>query len=274
MVRILAGAVITIAALLAGAWIWIDSQFEEPGVRHVPSIAADLEARSVLAVFAHPDDELTSTGLLLRAAERDGVVTRMITSTRGEAGTPYPQISRVEDMGIVRHAEVLKNGWSIGLSEQEVWDYPDGALPEVDFEIYVGRIMERMQVWQPDLVVTFWPESGYSNHPDHMYAGRATTEAVNRLRAIDPDRAPRAIAYTLAPRRMMGRFGGETGRLIVENQPDPNVQMPGEPGVKIRSWQIHASQAEYLRHAYGLPVWFIYALYDKEHFHVVEFERD
>lgn len=272
--RLLLGGLAVVLLALAAAWMWMDSLFEEPGVRHVPSIAGELDAQSVLAVFAHPDDESSATGLLLRAAERDGAVTRMITSTRGEAGTPYPQVSRVEDMGTIRHAEVLKNGWALGMAEQAVWDYPDGGLYETDFEAYVQRIMERMQAWQPDLIVTFWPESGYSWHPDHRFVGRATTEAVRRLRDTDPDAAPRAIAYVLAPRRMMGLFGGETGQLIVENQPDPNVQMPGEPAAKVRGWQIHASQAEYLRHAYGLPNWFIYALYDKEHYLVVEFDAD
>ncbi|MGK0266604.1 MAG: LmbE family N-acetylglucosaminyl deacetylase [Maricaulis sp.] len=259
-----------LAIALAGAWLWLDSQFEEPGARRVASIAGELEARSVLAVFAHPDDEQSITGLLIRAQTRDGAVTRMITATRGEAGTPLPQVSRAEELGIIRQAEVLKNGWALGLEEQEVWDYPDGGLSDADFEIYVQRLMERMQAWQPDLIVTFWPESGLSYHPDHRTAGRAATEAVRRLRELDPQQAPRAIAYILAPSRMMARFGGERGQLVVDNQPEPNLQMPGEGWAKVRGWQIHASQRDYLQHAYGIPTRLLYALYDMEHYYVVE----
>ncbi|WP_417477719.1 PIG-L deacetylase family protein [Maricaulis sp.] len=260
-----------LALLLAAAWLWLDSLFEVPGTRTVPSVAGEVGAQSVLAVFAHPDDEQSITGLLIRADTRDGAVTRMITSTRGEAGTPLPQVSRMEELGIIRHAEVLKNGWALGLEEQEVWDYPDGGLPDADFETYVERLMERMQAWQPDLVVTFWPESGLSWHPDHRTAGRGATEAVRRLRELDPDNAPRAIAYILAPPRMMAQFGGETGQLIVDNQPAPNLQMPGEAWAKVRGWQIHASQRDYLQHAYGFPTQVIYGLYDKEHYYLVEF---
>lgn len=256
---------------LAAGWFWLDSLFDEPGARRVPSIAGELGAHSVLAVFAHPDDEQSVTGLLIRASERDGAVTRMITATRGEAGTPLPQVSRIEELGIIRHAELLKNGWALGVEEQEVWDYPDGGLTDADYEVYVQRLMERMQAWQPDLIVTFWPESGLSYHPDHRTAGRAATEAVTRLRELDPEHAPRAIAYILAPSRMMARFGGETGQLIVENSPAPNLQMPGEAWAKVRGWQIHASQRDYLQHAYGLPTWLVYALYDQEHYYVVEF---
>ena len=266
---IVAGGVLVLA--LAGAWLWLDRLFEEPGTPSVPSVAGALGADSVLAVFAHPDDEQSIAGLLIRAHTRDGAVTRMITATRGEAGTPLPQVSRQEELGIIRHAEVLKNGWALGLEEQEVWDYPDGGLSDADFETYVARLMERMQAWQPDLIVTFWPESGLSWHPDHRTAGRAATEAVRRLRERDPETAPRAIAYILAPSRMMGRFGGERGRHVVDNQPEPNLQMPGEGWAKVRGWQIHASQSDYLQHAYGIPAELLYALYDKEHYYVVEF---
>ena len=271
VVKVLIALAGVLLVLLAAGWFWLDSLFEEPGARRVPSISGELGAQSVLAVFAHPDDEQSIAGLLIRAQTRDGAVTRMITATRGEAGTPLPQISRLEELGIIRHAELLKNGWALGVQDQEVWDYPDGGLSDADYEIYVQRLMERMQAWQPDLIVTFWPESGLSWHPDHRTAGRAATEAVRRLREIDPDHAPSAIAYILAPRRMMGRFGGETGQLIVENSPAPNLQMPGEGWAKVRGWEIHASQRDYLQHAYGMPTWLIYALYDMEHYYVVEF---
>lgn len=269
--RIALGIAGLIALVLIGVVIWLDQQFEEPGVRQVGSIAGELDATSVLAVLAHPDDEISVTGLLLRASERDGAITRSITATRGENGTPLPQVSRIEDLGTIRHAELLKNGYAIGLTSQDVWEYRDGGLGEADFEAYVERIMERMREYRPDLVVTFWPQSGFSWHIDHRTAGAAATEAVRRLREEDAATAPRAIAYILAPRRMMGNFGGATGQLIVDNQPEPTHVMPAEADAKIRAWRIHASQSDYIRHAYGFPAWFIHSLYDKEHYYVVEF---
>jgi len=258
--------------LFAGGIIWLDSLFEESRGQWVSSVAEEVGASSVLAIFAHPDDEQSVAGLLIRARERSGATTRMITATRGEAGSPMPQVSRMEELAIIRHAEVLKNGYALGISEQLVWEYPDGALAEEDFELYVDRLMQQMIAWQADLIVTFWPDSGYSNHPDHRTAGRAATEAVRRLRETDRENAPSAIAYILAPSRMMSRFGGETGRTVVENQPPPTHQMPGEPRAKIRGWSIHASQSDYLRQTYGIPPAILYRLYDKEHYYLVEFD--
>jgi len=268
-------AIIAVTGLflaIFGAVFWLDTLFEEPEAHWVPSLAGEVQARSVLAVFAHPDDEQLITGLLIRARQRDGAITRIITSTRGEAGTPMPQISRIEDLGLIRHAELLKNGYALGVSEQLVWDYPDGGLEQENFERYVQRLQDQMLDWQPDLIVTFWPESGFSNHSDHITAGRAATEAVERLRQINPDQAPSSIAYVLAPRRMMSRFGGETGRIVVDQQPVPTHAMPGEAWAKIRGWSIHASQRDYVQHAYGIPPAILHRLYDKEHYFVIEFD--
>jgi LmbE family N-acetylglucosaminyl deacetylase len=225
----------------------------------------------VLAIFAHPDDEQLVTGLLIRAREDDGATTRIVTFTRGEAGTPMPQISRREDLGTVRHAELLKNGYALGVSEQVVWEYPDGGLNDAYFEDYVAAVTAQIERMRPDLIVTFWPESGYTDHSDHKMVGRVATEAVDRLRTSNPAIAPRAIAYVLAPRRMMERFGGATGVRIAANQPEPTHAMPGEGWAKIRGWRIHASQANFVRQVYGFPAWFLHRVHDKEHYLLVQF---
>lgn len=267
---VLGFAIVALSAVLAGV-VWFDSHFEEPSAKFVSSIVEETGANSVLAIFAHPDDEQLITGLLIRA-NAEGALTRMITATKGEAGTPLPQISRIEDLGIIRHAELLKNGYALGVTEQFVWDYPDGGLADADFEGYVARLEQQMQIWTPDLIVTFWPDSGFSDHSDHKAVGRAATEAVQRRRETDPSNAPKAIAYILAPRRMMERFGGEVGVKVANNQPIPTHAMPGEGWAKIRGWDIHASQADYVHEAYGVPPSIIHRLYDKEHYHVVTFE--
>ncbi|MCI5043454.1 MAG: PIG-L family deacetylase [Aquisalinus sp.] len=268
IVTLIVGAVV---ALLAAALFWFDRQFEEPEAELVPSVAGVLEAKSVLAVFAHPDDEQLVTGLLLRAKSRDGAITRMITATKGEAGKQTPIVARQEDLGVVRHAEALKSGFALGLDEQEVWDYPDSGVADADYEELVRRLMDRMAIWQPDLVVTFWPESGFSNHPDHMRMGQATRDAVYRIRSTSPETAPAIIAYVLAPRLMMSRFGGESGQLVASNQPAPTHAMPGEADAKIRGWEIHASQRNYVRDVYGMPAWFLHRVNDKEFYYVEEF---
>jgi len=248
--------------------------FEEDGYELVQSISAHTESQSVLAVFAHPDDEQLVTGLLLKAAQSANTHTAVITATQGEAGTPLPQISRKKDLGIVRKAETLKNTWALGVDKHRVLNFPDGGLIDIPLDELVETIKAAMIEYRADLIVTFWPTSGFSNHEDHKRIGLAAEIAAVELRSSTNQgyQGPDHIAYTLAPTRMMNRFAGDVGKTVVANQPRANYAQDGEAWTKIRGWKIHASQRDYVMHAYGLPPWLIHRLYDKEFYYLIKAE--
>jgi LmbE family N-acetylglucosaminyl deacetylase len=153
----------------------------------VASVVGELGAKRVLGVFAHPDEEQLVTGFFSYAKEKDGAFTSLVTGTQGEAGHQVPVVARQQDLGIVRKAEALKNGFALGIDDQEVWDYPDGGVPEVPMEELVARVVARMVAVQPDLVVTFWPASGATGHKDHMRMGLVAETAAKQVRAQAAD---------------------------------------------------------------------------------------
>lgn len=267
---LLAALALLVAAAGAGL-VWLRRLFAEPVAAPVASLAGALGAKRVVAVFAHPDDEQLVTGLFVRAKQRDGAFTALVTATRGEAGTQTPVIARQRDLGEIRHAELLKNGFALGIDEQEVWTYPDGGVPDVPLDELVARIEQALRRHAPDLVVSFWPASGATGHPDHMRIGLATERAVERLRADGA--GPRWLAYTLTPRRAFARLGRELGRRIAEASPDPTHRMPGEVAAKLRGWQIHAAQRDFIRATWGIPARVLYWLWDEELYRVVELGR-
>ena len=263
---LLAVAGLAAAALLA-AFLWLGSLFSEPGAEPVSSLAGALGAQRVLGVFAHPDDEQLVTGLLVRA-DRAGVFTALVTATRGEAGEQSPVVARQRDLGAVRMAELLKNGFALGVDEQEVWDYPDGGVPDVPLDELTSRVERAIRRYEPDLVVTFWPASGATGHKDHMRVGLAAETAVEQLRAVG--RGPRWLAYALTPPRALARMGGAAGLRVAENTPAPTHRMPGEIDAKLRGWEIHASQHDFVRKVYRVPPRVLYWLWDEELYKVVE----
>lgn len=265
----LVGLAVLLLLVALSAMNWL---FEESGVPNVRSIAHHVEASSVFGVFAHPDDEQLVTGVLIRSGKDEAIRTAVVTGTRGEAGTQRPQVARQIDLGIVRKAEALKNTWALGVEHHDVLDFPDSGLKDIPLEVLVEAVRQRMVLHKPDLVVTFWPQSGFSNHLDHMKMGLAAETVIRELLSdpVDGYAGPAHIAYILAPTRMMTRFNGEGGRKVVANQPLANISQSGEAWAKLRGWKIHASQEDYVQHAYGFPAWLIHRLYDKEHYYLIE----
>jgi LmbE family N-acetylglucosaminyl deacetylase len=272
-VAIIGGIVVGVAAIAAlVGFFYMRTYFSAPSAKAVASVVGEAGAKRVLGVFAHPDDEQLVTGLFSYAKERDHAFTSLVTATKGEAGHQVPTVARQQDLGMVRKAEALKNGFALGIDDQEVWDYADGGVPEAPLEEIVARVAAKIVAVQPDMVVTFWPASGATGHKDHMRMGLAAETAVKQVRAQASGgyAGPRWIAYVITPANGLKAFGGATGKFVADNQPEPTHAVPGNRGAKLRGWKIHASQENYVQAAYGFPDWLLYVLWDQEFYHVVD----
>jgi len=267
-----------LAALLCvfvvGAQLLLDLLFEEPRAKRISSLAKHLSAQSILGVFAHPDDEIHAAGTLAEASSRDGVTVWTITATRGEAKCDIPKpVCRPEDLPLIRHAELLKHGFVLGIDHQEVWSYADRQL-EHQIDALILELVGRIRTLQPELLLTFDPASGYSWHPDHKAIGRATTEAFRlaNLPAFHPElgfpHQPKWLVYILVPRRVMNFFGGKSGRQVAQYQVEAQYAVPIARSLKTRGWRIHESQYSSIRQDWHVPLWFLYFFFDKEHYFV------
>ena len=261
--KALVAAGLLLPAAGVAAVLWVRSLFHEPGAVAVPSLAAHLGARSILAVFPHPDDEIKAAGLIADATRR-GVVVRLITAAQGNHGIASAEYPR-DALARIREAEVRRHGAALGVREQEVWGYGDSELPAVEPEL-AERVAARIRAWHPDTVVTFDPEGGFTAHPDHLATGRAVTAA---FCAVDGPDAPRWLVYAVAPRRIARRFGGERGRIVATREPAPQLRIAVDPAIKVRAWKIHASQADYVRRFAHMPPWLLYRLFDDEEYYAV-----
>lgn len=276
-IAIIGGIVLGVVAIaLVAGVLYMRSYFSAPSAKSVASVVGEVGAKRVLGVFAHPDDEQLVTGFFSYAKEKDGAFTALVTGTKGEAGHQVPTVARQQDLGIVRKAEALKNGFALGIDDQEVWDYADGGVPEASLDEIVARVSAKIVAVQPELVVTFWPASGATGHKDHMRMGLAAETAVKQARAslagASGYKGPRWIAYVITPPNGLRAFGGETGKFVADNQPDATHAMPGNIPAKMRGWKIHASQENYVQAAYGFPDWLLYLLWDQEFYRVVDLE--
>ena len=151
---------------------------------------------SLLAVFAHPDDETFRPGGTLALLARRGVEVHVLTATRGEAGScGDPPLCSPEELPAVRESELRCACAALGLESPRLLDYQDGHLAEVIPEEIKAHILTAVIEIHPQVLLTFGPD-GLSGHADHIAIGRAAAQAYAHCEDI-------AAMYTLAVPRSL-----------------------------------------------------------------------
>jgi LmbE family N-acetylglucosaminyl deacetylase len=129
--------------------------------------------RTLLSVWAHPDDEAyTSAGLMAEFRRRgDRVV--VVTATLGEHGTSDRATWPPAALAAVRHAELRDSLATLGVDELHLLGYDDGGC---ELSNGTAAIAGHTSDIEPDVIVTFGPD-GMTGHPDHRAVSRWTTDA-------------------------------------------------------------------------------------------------
>ena len=144
---------------------------------------------TLLALFAHPDDEaFVVSGTLTEMAAR-GVRVILICATRGEAGEiSDPRLATPENLGAVRERELRRAVAIMGLDELIFLDQRDSGMDGTPANDHpqafinarstdvVRRLVAEIRRLQPDVMLTFEPFGGYG-HPDHQAIHNHTAAA-------------------------------------------------------------------------------------------------
>ena len=130
----------------------------------------DLRGCSLLAVFAHPDDEsLACGGLLARCADL-GAQVSLLCVTHGEHG-------HRKGLGETRARELREASRVLGIANLVLLHYQDGMLRWADAGQLEADIHAAIRRFSPHVVITF-DEDGLYWHPDHIAVHERTTAAV------------------------------------------------------------------------------------------------
>jgi len=173
--------------------------------------ARDLDGRSLLAVFAHPDDESLAAGGLLSWCAARGARVSLLCLSRGEAGRGGDK----RDLGAIRATELREAASVLGLAEYVLLSHPDGMLPWVEAGELERDIATAIKDWRPDVVVTFG-EDGLYWHPDHVAVHEATRDAVFALGTG----APALYYVTMPPGQMQAVLAAAAPRLTASSRRD------------------------------------------------------
>jgi len=167
-------------------------------------------AKTLLAVFAHPDDE-AFVGPLLSHYARQGVRVHLAIVTDGaKGGSPRMGVAAGPEMAKVRAEEARCSCQALGIEAPVVLGFADDELgrpndPPAGYLAEVARaIRKELARVRPDAVVTWGPDGGYG-HPDHRLVSAVVTQAVQ----AGASGAPPRLLYTGLPADRIRRRPGD-----------------------------------------------------------------
>jgi LmbE family N-acetylglucosaminyl deacetylase len=164
------------------------------------------ERPRILAVFAHPDDEVFAAGGTLAKYAAEGAETMVVSATRGQAGRIRDARSATRGtLGAVREDELRRACAILGVQHVECLDFMDGSLNEAPFDALVGAVVRVIRAFRPIVVITFGDDGAYG-HPDHVTISAAATRAcalagdptydADRSQAVGAAHAPTCLYHS------------------------------------------------------------------------------
>lgn len=157
---------------------------------------------ALMAVYAHPDDEVFGAGGTIGYYADRNVRTILVCATRGEVGEiSDPTLATPETLSQVREQELRCAAATLGVNELIFLDYRDSGMEGTEAnqdprafvqakpEEVIEKLVRLIRREKPQVVVTFEPFGGYG-HPDHIAICKWTTAAFHA--ASDASRYPEA----------------------------------------------------------------------------------
>jgi N-acetyl-1-D-myo-inositol-2-amino-2-deoxy-alpha-D-glucopyranoside deacetylase len=195
----------------------------------VPTAAPPPDVPGLLAVHAHPDDEVIATGGVLAKAAAAGLRTMVVTCTDGSRGEvvgegmdPAEVLPRLAE---VRREELADALAVLGVDEHAFLGYADSGMAGTEgnddpasfwrapVDEAVGRLVAVIRRFRPAVVITYDAFGGYG-HPDHIQAHRVALLAVEAagMPVLYPDAGPAwdtpKLYLATIPRSGIAAFNG------------------------------------------------------------------
>jgi LmbE family N-acetylglucosaminyl deacetylase len=174
-------------------------------------------AKTLVAVFAHPDDESAAGPVLARYA-REGAQVHLIIATDGAAGGQQTTVPAGPELARVRAEEARCSADALGAGPPILLGFPDGKLGSYGDDpmrlfALTQRLQEEVQRLRPDAVITWGPDGG-SGHPDH----RLISAVVTQLARTGAPGMPERLFYVSLPAEAM--------RALNPSRPAPPLLIP------------------------------------------------
>lgn len=204
--------------------------------------------RSLLAAFAHPDDESFAVAGTLARCAAEGVRTALFVATDGEAGRVVAGgPADPAALARTRRVELLRAAAVLGVARVFLPGFRDGALEAERPDAVLGALVAAIRIVRPSVMITFGPEGAPNAHADHRAISRLATAAFFAAGNPTLHREAAAHAPPFTPRRLYyctwepGELGGRTEGMPVTRR----IEVGGYRDVKRLAFDQHRTQQQH-----------------------------
>ena len=258
---------------------WGRGMLHDADVHQREELIPSAAKQKVLAIFPHPDDEVTVAGTVmgLKAAGHEVI---LVCLTRGEKGNAA-QIPSEEELAHLRTAEMQRSAEILGVDQLIQLDYADGGINALGMDSLKSVVYALIQKNKPDVLLSYDSKVGLYGHSDHMLTGKAVEEVFLGFRGTT-DFAPKQLfQVTLSKKQIEVALKLSAG--FQKNYPkDPEKGLP-TPDFSIETqayfsrtlkvMQAHQTQKKVLQDLMPyhdqVPEWIYSRIFDREYFREV-----
>ena len=220
------------------------------------------DARRLLLVHAHPDDESIGTGATIARYAAEGAHVTLVTCTLGELGEIIPPelahlaVDRENRLGAYRMTELAAACAALGLADQRILGGPGrwrdsgmmglksnddpGCFWQADVAQAAAELARIIRDVRPQVLVSY-DERGFYGHPDHIQAHRVAGAAITL--AAEGGQGPWQVAkfYATAVPRSVAEAAG-LPYFVPDEQVTTEVDGSAYLAAKTAALRAHATQ--------------------------------
>ncbi len=160
--------------------VWGRSMLHNSDVAKREELIPSSPKKRVLAIFPHPDDEVTVAGTVMGLKAAGHQVT-LVCLTRGEKGNAA-NIPTEQELARLRTVEMQQSAQILGVDHLIQLDYADGGLDELGLDSLMKVVHVLIQDQKPDVLLSYDSKVGLYGHSDHRLTGEAVEQVFLKYR--------------------------------------------------------------------------------------------
>lgn len=258
---------------------WGSHMVHDKKVPQLNELIPLLPKQRALAIFPHPDDEVTVAGTILGLKAAGHHVT-LVCLTRGEKGNAA-NIPSEKELARLRTLEMQYSAAILGVDSLIQLDYADGGMDELGVDSLMKVVYELIQDQKPDMLLSYDSKVGLYGHSDHRLTGEAVEQVFLKYRGVQGFVPKQLFQVTLSKKQidvalqLSAGFKKNYPKDPEKGLPVPDFSIETQPyfSSTLQVMQAHQTQKKVLQDLMPyhdkIPQWIYSRVFDREYFREV-----